>query len=62
MSRWRVCCVARITLSGKSFVVPTYVQKNNPGVFTTIVVGPNKDLWFTESGKRGLGWIDPSTM
>ncbi len=55
-------CVARMTLSGKFTVVPTYSQKQNPGFFTTIVVGPNKDLWFTETGKNGLGWIDPATM
>jgi streptogramin lyase len=55
-------CAARMTLSGKFTVVPTYSQKENPGLFTTIVVGPNKDLWFTETGKDGLGWLDPTTM
>jgi len=55
-------CTARMTFSGKFTVVPTYSQKENPGFFTTIVVGPNKDLWFAETGKNGLGWIDPATM
>ncbi len=55
-------CVARMTLSGKFFVVPTYSQKYNPLLITGIVVGPNGDLWFTETGKNGLGWIDPTTI
>jgi streptogramin lyase len=55
-------CVARMTLSGKFFVVPTYSQASNPGLYTAIVVGPKGDLWFTESGNSGLGWVDPTTM
>jgi hypothetical protein len=55
-------CAARMTLSGKFYVVPTYSQKQNPGLITTIVVGKDDDLWFTETGKSGLGWIDPATM
>jgi virginiamycin B lyase len=55
-------CVARMTLAGKFFVVPTYSQKYNPLLLTTIVVGPNGDLWFTETGNRGLGWLDPKTI
>jgi virginiamycin B lyase len=55
-------CLARMTLTGKFIIVPTYGQKYNPGLFTDIVVGPRGDLWFTESGLRGLGWVDPGTM
>lgn len=55
-------CVARMTRSGKFTIVPTYSQRSNPGFFTKIVVGPNKDFWFTETGINGLGWIDPTTM
>ena len=55
-------CLARMTLTGKFIVVPTYSQRNNPGLFADIVVGPGGDLWFTESGMRGLGWVDPGTM
>lgn len=55
-------CVARMTLSGKVVVVPTYTQKNNPQLITQIVNGPNGYLWFTETGNAGLGWIDPATM
>jgi virginiamycin B lyase len=55
-------CAARMTLLGKFSVVPTYSQKENPGLFTGIVVGPNGDLWFTETGNKGLGWIDPTTI
>ncbi|HEX3670223.1 MAG TPA: hypothetical protein VHT92_00830, partial [Candidatus Cybelea sp.] len=55
-------CVARMTLSGKFFVVPTYTQKNNPQLITQIVNGPNGYLWFTETGNPGLGWIDPTTI
>ena len=40
----------------------TYSQRNNPGLFADIVVGPGGDLWFTESGMRELGWVDPVTM
>jgi virginiamycin B lyase len=55
-------CAARMTLSGKFYVVPTYSQKQNPDLITTIVVGKDDDLWFTETGNSGLGWIDPATM
>ncbi|MGB7047782.1 MAG: hypothetical protein WBD57_05645 [Candidatus Cybelea sp.] len=55
-------CVARLTLSGKFYVVPTYSQKNNPLLTTGIAVGPGDDLWFTATGTRGLGWIDPRTI
>lgn len=55
-------CVARMTLSGTFFVVPTYSQKNNPLLDTGIVAGQNGYLWFTETGNKGLGWIDPGTI
>ncbi len=55
-------CIARMTLSGEFYVVPTYSRKENPGFFTGIVVGQNRDLWFTATGTRGLGWIDPATI
>ena len=55
-------CVARMTLSGKFIIVPTYSQKNNPGLIAQIVVGPDNDLWFTETGNKGLGWLDPTTI
>jgi streptogramin lyase len=55
-------CLARMTATGTFIVVPTYSQRSNPGLFADIVVGPRGDLWFTESGMRGLGWVDPRTM
>jgi streptogramin lyase len=55
-------CVGRMTLSGKFTIVPTYSQRSNPGLFTNIIIGPDKDFWFTETGVKGLGWIDPTTM
>jgi virginiamycin B lyase len=55
-------CVVRMTLSGKFLVVPIHSQKENGQLIARITVGPNRDLWFTETGTRGLGWIDPSTM
>jgi streptogramin lyase len=51
-----------MTLTGEFTVVPTYSQKDNPGLFTTILLGPSGDLWFTASGTSGLGWLDPNTM
>ena len=55
-------CVGRMTLSGKFTIVPTYSQRSNPGLFTNIIIGPDKDFWFTETGVKGLGWIDPTTL
>jgi virginiamycin B lyase len=55
-------CVARMTLSGKFFVVPTYNQNGYGLLIAGIVVGPNGWLWFTQAGKRTLSWVDPSTM
>jgi virginiamycin B lyase len=55
-------CLARMTLTGEFTVVPTYSQKDNPGLFTTILLGPSGDLWFTASGTSGLGWLYPNTM
>ncbi len=55
-------CVARMTLSGKFYTVPTYSQNENEGLFAGIVIGPNGDLWFNETGASGLGWIDPKTI
>jgi len=55
-------CVARMTLSGKFIVVPTYSRKENPQLIAGIVVGQNGDLWFTATGTWGLGWFDPATM
>ncbi|MGA9946433.1 MAG: hypothetical protein WBE79_05095 [Candidatus Cybelea sp.] len=55
-------CVARMTLSGKFFVAPTYSQKRSPQNIAGIVVGPNGYLWFTGAGSRTLGWIDPTTI
>jgi virginiamycin B lyase len=55
-------CVARMTLSGTFYTVPTYSQSENEGLFAGIVPGPNGDLWFTETGTSGLGWIDPRTI
>ncbi|MGA8097293.1 MAG: hypothetical protein WB810_01405 [Candidatus Cybelea sp.] len=55
-------CVARMTLSGKLFVAPTYSQKGNPQNIAGIVVGPSGYLWFTGAGNRTLGWIDPTTI
>ncbi len=55
-------CVARMALSGTFYTVPTYSQNENPGLFAGIVPGPNGDLWFTETGASGLGWIDPKTI
>ncbi len=51
-----------MTLSGKFYVVPTYSQNYNPLLITNIAVGPNGYLWFTETGNKGLGWVDPSTI
>jgi virginiamycin B lyase len=55
-------CFARMTLSGKLSIVPTYSQQYNPLLNVTLVVGPNGDLWFNQTGSRGLGWVDPTTM
>jgi streptogramin lyase len=55
-------CAARMTLSGKFRVVPTYSQKSNQQLVARITVGTNGYLWFTQSGERGLGWIDPGTI
>ena len=55
-------CVARLSLSGKFIVVPTYAQRDNNGLISAIVVGQDGDLWFTESSTRGLGWVDPKTI
>ena len=54
--------VARMTLSGTFYTVPTYSQNSNPGLFAGIVAGPSGDLWFIETGTSGLGWIDPRTI
>ena len=55
-------CVGRMTLTGTFYTVPTFSQSSNPGFFTSIVEGPNGNMWFTESGTSGLGWIDPKTI
>ncbi len=55
-------CVARMTLSGNFSVVSTYSLKQNSPLITQIVDGKNGYLWFTETGKGGLGWIDPSKI
>lgn len=51
-----------MTLSGKLSIVPTYSQKYNPLLNVTLVIGPNRDLWLNQTGSRGLGWVDPTTM
>jgi streptogramin lyase len=55
-------CVARLASSGLVDIVPTYSRKENSEVYGGIVFGPNNDVWFTESGNSGLGWLDPKTM
>jgi virginiamycin B lyase len=55
-------CVARITTSGQLRVVPTHNQKENSRGYAGIAYGPNNDVWFTESGNNGLGWLDPAWM
>lgn len=55
-------CVARMTLSGTFYTVATYSQKENEGLFAGIVAGPKGNLWFTETGASGVGWINPKTI
>jgi virginiamycin B lyase len=55
-------CVARLGASGQIDIVPTYSRKENSAVYGGIVFGPNNDVWFTESGNSGLGWLNPKTM
>jgi streptogramin lyase len=54
-------CVGRITQSGTFYSVPTYSQLSSSGL-SNIVVGPKGYLWFNETGSKGVGWIDPSTI
>jgi virginiamycin B lyase len=54
-------CVVRIGADGKAAVVPTHSQEEGQG-YAGIAIGPSNDVWFTESGYSGLGWLDPKTF
>lgn len=56
-------CVGRMTHSGTFYSVPTYSQSiSSRSATANIVVGPKDYLWFNETGTKGIGWIDPSTI
>ncbi|HEY1429798.1 MAG TPA: hypothetical protein VGF18_09510, partial [Candidatus Tumulicola sp.] len=55
-------CIARLTAAGSFNVISTYSQKENQFPGEGIAYGPGGDIWFTESGNNGLGWVDPSKL